>query len=741
MKLSGHRISDALWLKRAFLPDGLPIQLTFFVTSQCNAKCSHCFYGEQLNQPLARELTVPEIDRIASGLPSNMLWVAFGGGEPFLRKDLPDVAGVFFKRNRPRLLTIVTNGINPDRIDKVTREILARRGDSFVNVAVSLDALEETHDRERGVPGNFRQAIETLHRLRALRKSHEGLGFSTLTTVHRRNAHELAALERFIDEEIRPDNRGINLVRGTPFDPTTLDVDLQPYRDAAERKRQGVADGTIPLQSFSLSQLNGAKERVLYAEVERVARTGAYKSPCRAGRIGAVMYENGDVAACEILGQSIGNLRDYDLDFSRLWFSGRANETREMIDRQHCRCTWECAVNTNVLFGPRYWPSLLREWITGGARKPFPAARTASVPSSVSVVIPCRDEAAVVRRKIRNSLGLRFPDRTRCEVLVVNDGSSDRTLTIVDEEIARHRASGDPLTLRLASNAYGSGKAGAIRTGFEQARSDIVMLTDADVVIEREGLARALAHFADPRAGVVCGEQVYCKSLSPDDAAAPGDAWTIQGGALMDPPGRHEGMYDRVMRRVRKLESRMDSTFAVHGQMMLFRRSLALSPRAGVSADDVDLSLQARRKGFRIRYATGARFWEERPGSFALEARQKKRRGMSLAQVLWRNRDMLGRPRYGVFGVIGLPFQWAFLLAQPIGVALLLTVGLGGALALSPLWGAMAVGVLGLLTAASRDARNYLHMNAMMLSAIFSLLAGRSLTDRWPRDRDAGEAA
>ena len=72
-----------------------------------------CFYGEQLNQPLARELTVPEIDRIASWSSRPHVVVAFGGGEPFLRADLPDVAAIFIKRNRPRLLTIVTNGIIP----------------------------------------------------------------------------------------------------------------------------------------------------------------------------------------------------------------------------------------------------------------------------------------------------------------------------------------------------------------------------------------------------------------------------------------------------------------------------------------------------------------------------------------------------------------------------------------------------------------------------------------------------
>src|SRR5687767_12784596 len=110
-----HRIGDVRWLRRAFFPAGLPIQLTFFVTSVCNAKCAHCFYGDQLNQPLERELTLAEIDRIARGLP-RQLWVAFGGGEPFLRRDLAEVAGVFFEHNEPRMLTVVTNGLNPDRI-------------------------------------------------------------------------------------------------------------------------------------------------------------------------------------------------------------------------------------------------------------------------------------------------------------------------------------------------------------------------------------------------------------------------------------------------------------------------------------------------------------------------------------------------------------------------------------------------------------------------------------------------
>jgi MoaA/NifB/PqqE/SkfB family radical SAM enzyme/cellulose synthase/poly-beta-1,6-N-acetylglucosamine synthase-like glycosyltransferase len=726
-------LGDARWIRRAVHPGGLPVQLTFFVTSRCNAKCAHCFYGEQLNQPAERELTLEEIERVARGLP-RMLWVAFGGGEPFLRRDLAEVAGVFCRWNRPRILTVVTNGIHADHIEAVTREILARRRDTFINISVSLDGLAETHDRERGVPGNFRQAVETLHALRALRERHDGFGFSTITTVHSRNSHELADLERYIAEEIRPDNRGLNLVRGTPLDPATLNVNLQAYGEAVERKRRDVSGGTLPLQNFSLSTLNAAKERVMYRDVERVARTGAYRAPCRAGRIGAVMYENGDVAACEILDRKIGNVRDVDLDFSRLWFSPAAEELRREIDERRCRCTWECAVATNVLFGPRYWPELLREWVTGGRRSSVAAPR-ASLPQSVTVLIPCRDEAAVIGRKIRNSLNLRFPNASQSEVLVVDDGSTDRSVDLIEAEIARSALAVDRPRLRWLRNRYAQGKAGAIQTGLEAARGDVVMLTDADVVIEREALPRAIALFADPRTGVVTGRQAYCERLADSDEA-PGDPWNRRGGAVMDPPGRVDSLYDRLMRRVRSLESWLDSVLLVHGQMVLFRRSLTLEPRAGIASDDVDLSLQARRQGYRIRYAEEARFWEERPRTRSARTQQGKRHGMSITQVLWANRDMVGRPRYGLFGMVDLPFQWALLLAQPIGLFLLLTLGTAALIASAPLPGVLAVAAFALLAAASKGVRSYLVMNGLMASAIVSILAGRQLTDRWPRDRD-----
>src|SRR6185295_9285096 len=67
-------LGDARWIRRAVHPAGLPVQLTFFVTSRCNAKCAHCFYGEQLNQPAERELKLEAIERVARGLPRMLGW-------------------------------------------------------------------------------------------------------------------------------------------------------------------------------------------------------------------------------------------------------------------------------------------------------------------------------------------------------------------------------------------------------------------------------------------------------------------------------------------------------------------------------------------------------------------------------------------------------------------------------------------------------------------------------------------
>ena len=106
-----------------------------------------------------------------------------------------------------------------------------------------------------------------------------------------------------------------------------------------------------------------ARDRLMYEHVERVAG-GATEPhlPCTAGALSAVVFEDGSVHPCEILGKSMGNLNDVDWDLAALWRSAESDALRREIVDTRCKCTWECAQADNVLFNARSWPRLAAEW-------------------------------------------------------------------------------------------------------------------------------------------------------------------------------------------------------------------------------------------------------------------------------------------------------------------------------------------------------------------------------------------
>jgi MoaA/NifB/PqqE/SkfB family radical SAM enzyme len=146
-----------------------------------------------------------------------------------------------------------------------------------------------------------------------------------------------------------------------------LDVDPARYREVVERKRALVDAGALPYFDFPLGRLAVARDRLVYDRVAREAEgDGSGYLPCTAGRLSAVVFEDGSVHPCEILGRSIGNLNDVDWDLGRLWEERAARDLREEIHDTHCTCTWECAQADNVLFNARTWPELVRSWSAVG---------------------------------------------------------------------------------------------------------------------------------------------------------------------------------------------------------------------------------------------------------------------------------------------------------------------------------------------------------------------------------------
>jgi radical SAM protein with 4Fe4S-binding SPASM domain len=86
-------------------------------------------------------------------------------------------------------------------------------------------------------------------------------------------------------------------------------------------------------------------------------------TPCYAGRLNVVLTESGEVFPCEILTGSLGNIRDRDYDIMKVLRSEEALKLTASILNKGCYCTHECYFMTNILFNPRLYPALLREYL------------------------------------------------------------------------------------------------------------------------------------------------------------------------------------------------------------------------------------------------------------------------------------------------------------------------------------------------------------------------------------------
>jgi 12,18-didecarboxysiroheme deacetylase len=162
------------------------------MTRRCNLKCLHC-YSSSRNIPYRDELTTEEGKALLADLATfGSPVILFSGGEPLIRRDLPELAR--FAVERGMRAVISTNGtlLTPERI-RLFREI----GLSYIGV--SLDGLKETHDFFRGVPGTFARTM------RGIRDSRDaGIKVGVRFTVNRHNVKDVPAIFDLLEAEDIP---------------------------------------------------------------------------------------------------------------------------------------------------------------------------------------------------------------------------------------------------------------------------------------------------------------------------------------------------------------------------------------------------------------------------------------------------------------------------------------------------------------------------------------------------------
>ena len=354
------------FVRRGLWRPGPPLHLTLFVTGACNLRCRHCFHFEEV----AASKRGPSLEQVqhladsAAGM-GPLLWVSFGGGEPFLRKDLPQLAEAF-ARHGLRHLAIPTNGLVEATQHEQVEELLQRCPETFLSVSVSIDGPPAEHDAIRDLPGAHARALATLAAYREQAERHENLGVGVIVTLTAENQDVLARHVEELVREVRPDNVTINLARDKALDESLLEVDLARYRELVATKARLLEEGALSYFDFPLARLAVARDQLMYEHVEGVKSGEGRHRPCTAGSLSAVIFEDGEVHPCEVLGESLGSLADVDWDLERLWNTPRAEALRQKIWATRCACTWECAQADNVLFHPPSWPRLARAVLRSG---------------------------------------------------------------------------------------------------------------------------------------------------------------------------------------------------------------------------------------------------------------------------------------------------------------------------------------------------------------------------------------
>lgn len=351
-----RHIGSLAWKRQA-------IQLTFFVTRKCNTRCPYCFYLNSTKPIPAHleELSLDEIGRLARSLGS-LLWLAFSGGEIFLRKDLVEISKLFYDHNKPVIMLYPTNGLLPERIKEYTEQILRYCRKSVVVVKLSLDGLREKHDALRHTPGGFAKVIQSYQQLAGLLDRYRNLELGINTVFCSENQDHMDEIIDYVHKLHAVKTHTISLVRGELRQERYQQIDPNKYRQAITRLEHELKNKTASIYRFNGSRLKAAQDIVQRRLIQQTMAQNRRLIPCYAGNLNLVLSESGEVYPCEMLNSSFGNIREYDYDIKRVVRSSRAQSVLTSIANKECHCTHECYFITNILFNPRLYPAVLRQY-------------------------------------------------------------------------------------------------------------------------------------------------------------------------------------------------------------------------------------------------------------------------------------------------------------------------------------------------------------------------------------------
>ncbi|MBI4681078.1 MAG: radical SAM protein, partial [Nitrospirae bacterium] len=219
-----------------------PVHLTVFLTRRCNLRCSFCFYLSSEIETDKAELTLDEIKKISSSI-GRLLWLAFSGGEIFLRKDLVEITRAFYEKNKPAIILFPTNGILTEIIKEKIEAILKYCEKSIIVVKLSLDGTEYVHDSIRG-KGSFQKTMQTYDALGGLLERYPNFELGVNTVFCSANQDNMDSLIEFINKLDNIKTHTVSLIRGRVSDESLKNIDINKYHRTLKKMESNLRNRT-----------------------------------------------------------------------------------------------------------------------------------------------------------------------------------------------------------------------------------------------------------------------------------------------------------------------------------------------------------------------------------------------------------------------------------------------------------------------------------------------------------------
>ena len=304
----------------------------------------------------------------------------------------------------------------------------------------------------------------------------------------------------------------------------------------------------------------------------------------------------------------------------------------------------------------------------------------------VSLIVPAYNEEETIVESVTALLQIDYPE---LEIIIVNDGSRDATLEklsayfdlrevsrlyvarIACRPVRRIFSSGVDSRMLVLDKENGGTKADAVNAGINAARSPYLCVIDADSLLEPDAIRRIMAESYSDEVPLVASGGIVRVLNGSRGRGKEFEARVPRG--VLEAAQVVEYLRSFLIGRAGWTSGNMLSI--ISGAFGVFSRELVMQIggyRNGSIGEDFDLVVRLHRrlleigKSYRIRFVPEPTCWTQVPADFRSLARQRARWQNGLFDVLWRNREIVFRPRYGRCGSVMLPFLWVFELAAPV---------------------------------------------------------------------------